>query len=177
MPDLLFDPARAPQRWGRVEKVCDQQICLLSGTVAPQTQGSRNGDAIVRPAPTVGHRSRRWCEVSGCAPTAKVGPRGFGRGDAVSHVDALGSERVGHRLGVSPKRIARKSRNRRCRVCISAPFTVSQLRVCTQRHPFKYRPLPLPFFASFRRLQVLRLPCSADRWVQTSAPVVICDGQ
>lgn len=109
--------------------VCHRQTWHMAAPQGPTPCASRNGDASGRPARIVGHRSGRWCEVSGCHPTAKVGLGWFGRGGAPFHVDAARSEGDGHRPGRFPKRIARKSRNRRWRVCISAPLSFTGLRV------------------------------------------------
>ena len=93
--------------------------------------------------------------------------------EVLLHADARGIEGVGHRLGVSPKRIARKSRNRRWRVCISAPFTVSQLRVCAQWLLFTH-PLHLSYsknfasqrFPNFYKIKLSRLNAVANRALQ-----------
>ena len=71
---------------------------------------------------------------------ADVGLGRFGRGGAPFHVDAERSEGDGHRPGRCPKRIARKSRNRRCRVCISAPLSYPDPRVCASVSPVNAPP-------------------------------------
>ena len=64
-------------------------------------------------APLSGPVPMRATGTAGRNPTAQVGLGRFGRGRAPFHVDARRIEGVGHRLGGTPKRIARKSRNRR----------------------------------------------------------------
>lgn len=65
-------------------------------------------------APLSGPVPRRATAPAGRDPSrVRLGLGRFGRGGAPFHVDAPRIEGVGHRLGGTPKRIARKSRNRR----------------------------------------------------------------
>ena len=96
-------------------------------------------------------------------PTARFGLGWFGRGDAPFHLDAASIDGVRHRLRPCLKEIARKARNRRWRVCISAPFTDPRLRVCVSVRSFKNRWCHPPLLADLCRSAPCHPPCSAER--------------
>ena len=111
--------------------VCDRQTRLVfrHASRSSTTRGSRNGDTIGRPAPNVGHGRDAGARLRDAIQPPRLVWEGLEGATRPSMSMRRGSEGVGHRLGRCPNEIARKSRNRRWRVCISAPLSFTGLRV------------------------------------------------
>eukprot|EP01031_Cornospumella_fuschlensis_P007188 gene7188-8913_t len=95
-----------------------RQPVPLSGQAEPDHQLAL---APSRNRPALGASSNEGGRDSGTQSNRAGWPGRFGRGSAPFHVDARRIEGVGHRLGGTPKRIARKSRNRRFRPKLAIP--------------------------------------------------------